>query len=84
LTAQAIADEIEGIVRRTGLAYSAWTIGVTDDPVQRRIAHKNPSVWYQWQTDSEAGGRNVETHFISKGMQGGSGGGGHAGYVYIF
>jgi len=64
--------------------YSAWTIGVTDDPDRRRGEHGNPSIWYQWDADSEQVARNVESYFLDKGMKGGGGGGGGADYVYIF
>jgi len=64
--------------------YSAWTIGVTDDPDRRRGEHGNPSIWYQWDADSEQVARNVESYFLDKGMTGGGGGGGGADYVYIF
>jgi len=75
-----IKSAIEKIVGN----YSAWTIGVTDDPARRRMQHDNPSVWYQWDADTETIARNVETYFIAKGMEGGTGGGGRADYVYIF
>lgn len=64
--------------------YSAWTIGVTDDPDRRKREHGNPSVWYQWDADFEQVARNVEAYFVEKGMKGDTGGGGGADYVYIF
>lgn len=64
--------------------YSAWTIGVTDDPNRRRQEHGNPRPWYQWDANSEQEARNVEAYFIKKGMKGDTGGGGSADYVYIF
>jgi hypothetical protein len=76
----AIKAAIEAKVTR----YSAWTIGVTDDPTRRRVEHGNPSVWYHWDADSEQIARNVEAYFLDKGMKGGGGGGGRADYVYIF
>ena len=75
-----IESAIEKIVRN----YSAWTIGVTDNPEWRRIQHGNPSIWHQWDADTETIARNIETYFIAKGMKGGTGGGGRADYVYIF
>ena len=75
-----IKAAIEAIV----VTHSLWTIGVTDKPATRRIAHGNPSIWHQWDADTEQAARNVEAFFIAKGMQGGTGGGGSADYVYIF
>lgn len=64
--------------------FSAWIIGVTDDPERRRREHGNPSVWYHWDADSEQVARNVEDYFLDEGMKGAPGGGGRADYVYIF
>ena len=64
--------------------YSIWTIGVTDDPNRRKAEHGNPKYWVQWNADSETAARNVEKHFLGKGMKGGTGGSGKADYVYIF
>jgi len=76
----AIKSAIEAKVN----VYSAWTIGVTDDPERRKREHGNPSVWYQWDADSEQVARNVEAYFVEKGMKGDTGGVGGADYVYIF
>lgn len=64
--------------------YSIWTVGVTDDPKRRKTEHGDPVYWKQWNADSETAARNVETHFLDKGMKGSGGGGGKADYVYIF
>lgn len=64
--------------------YTIWTIGVTDDPSRRRAEHGNPTHWHQWDADTEQAARNVEAHFLAKGMKGGPGGLGRADYVYIF
>ena len=78
----AIKLAIEEIVRGN---YSAWTIGVTDNPARRKIEHSNPSTWFQWDADTETAARNVERYFLDKDMKGGGGGGGgSADYVYIF
>ena len=66
------------------MGYSQWTIGVTDDPVKRKVVHGNPKAWIQWNADTEQAARNVEAHFIAKNMKGGTGGLGGADYVYIF
>jgi len=72
------------IERIAGGGYSAWTIGVTDNPARRRIEHGNPSTWLQWDADTETVARNVERYFLDKGMKGAPGGAGRADYVYIF
>jgi hypothetical protein len=64
--------------------YSAWTIGITNDPQRRRGEHGNPKIWYHWKADSERIARNVEEYFIKKGMKGATGGGERSIYVYIF
>lgn len=76
-----IKAAIEGIV---GGKYSIWTIGVTDDPNRRRTEHGKPGAWLQWDADTETDARNVEKHFLDKGLKGGGGGSGRADYVYIF
>ena len=76
----AIKTAIDNIVSN----YSLWTIGVTDNPARRETEHGNPSTWFQWDADTEIGARNVEKHFLDKGMKGSGGGLGRADYVYIF
>ncbi len=80
----ASAPEIKAAIERLVERYSAWTIGVTDDPAGRKTQHGNPGSWRQWNADSETAARDVEKHFLDKGMNGGTGGGGKADYVYIF
>lgn len=79
-----IATEIANIVSNSKVSYSGWTIGVTDKPTQRKSEHGDPGSWHQWNADSETDARAIESHFIDKGMKGGSGGLGSADYVYIF
>ena len=76
--------KINYVVKNSGTSYSAWTIGVTDRPEERRSEQGNPSTWENWRTDSEQTGRNVERYFKSQGMNGDLGGPGDAKYVYIF
>lgn len=75
---------IKAAIEKIVVSYSNWTIGVTDDPTRRRSEHGNPSIWHQWDADTETVARNVEKYFLDKGMKGGSGGSGRADYVYIF
>lgn len=80
---------VDGINLKIGsTSYSIWTVGVTDDPDKRKQEHhndgENVTYWTQWRTDTEKVGRDVEKHFLDLGMKGGTGGGGRAGYVYVF
>ena len=83
----AIIEEIEAIVKRAGVSYSSWTIGVTDDTVRRKDEHSKDhkvTSWRDWNADSEKDAREIEEYFKDKGMKGGLGGPGSADYVYIF
>ena len=73
---------IERVVGNT--RYSIWSIGITDDADRRKGEHKNPKYWHDWRADSETIARNVEKYFLDKGMEGDTGGGESANYVYIF
>lgn len=84
-----IISEIEGRVNRTEKKdYTVWTVGVTDTPKIRKDQHddsgKDVKPWKDWSTDSEKDGRDIEEYFLDKGMDGDTGGGGSASYVYIF
>jgi predicted GIY-YIG superfamily endonuclease len=74
--------------KRGSLSYSDWYIGITDDTKRRRAEHENEGkiciYWSDWKADSEAIARNVEAYFIDRGMKGGTGGGEHPTYVYVF
>ena len=78
----ASAPEIRAAIEKRVMGI--WTVGVTDDPERRKTQHKNPKAWKQWNAGSETAARNIEKHFLDKGMKGGGGGGGKADYVYIF
>jgi hypothetical protein len=81
------SDAIKRAIERhvtPSLPYSVWTVGITNDPERRRGEHGNPSVWYYWEADSERIAREVEEHFLEKGMNGGGRGGITPTYVYIF
>ena len=88
MNAQEIADEIDKLVKRRGGPYKKWTVGVTDNPAQRRRNHEQDdegvSWWHTWNASSEQAARNVEKHFLNKGMRGDTGGRGNADYVYVF
>ena len=71
---------------------SAWRIGLTHDLAERRRYWKdteNQSVshWVGWEADSLSDAQAIESHFIDKGMSGGTGGDLSAQitvYVYVF
>lgn len=74
--------------RRGTNPYRIWTIGITSDCARRKSEHEaegeNCKYWSNWKADSEDIARSVETYFLAKGMKGGSGGGDHPTYVYIY
>ena len=73
-----------GIERLVG-TYSLWAIGLTDDPERREAEIGNPMGWRQFDADTEQVAKNVESHFVGKGMEGDTGGRvTRAKYVYIF
>jgi len=77
-------SQIKSAIERIVVHYPVWTIGVTDNPTRRRPEHGNPSVWHDWNANTEMTARNVEKYFLDKGMNGSGGGGGGTDNVYIF
>ena len=87
---------MQAIIERVGLLetvdYSAWTIGLTHSPEERKQEHraneKFTTHWIEWVADSLSEAQAIESYFINrKGMKGGTGGDLSAGetvYVYIF
>jgi len=86
---QAIINRVES---SKTVEYSAWTIGLTHDPAERKKQHeadgKSTKHWKQWVADSLSDAREIESYFINKkGMKGGTGGDLSARkkvHVYIF
>ena len=85
MTEQELISAIEVHVARN---YSAWTIGVTDRPSERKEEHerkgKDVSCWHEWDASTESVARRIEGYFADKGCKGAGGGPGNANYVYIF
>jgi len=85
MTEQEIISAIEGHIAGR---YSSWTIGVTDQPNERKQQHerdgKDVSCWHQWDASTESAARRIEHYFVDKGCKGAGGGLGNANYVYIF
>lgn len=86
---QAIIDRVES---SKTVEYSAWTIGLTPDPAERKGQHKadrkSTTYWKQWVAGSLSDAQDIESYFINtKGMKGGTGDDLSARktvYVYIF
>ena len=59
-------------------------VGLSDDPEERKIAHGNPSDWWQRTFSTEAEARSWEKDMLNKpGYEGGPGGKGWKyGYTY--
>ena len=73
-----------GIERLVG-TYSLWAIGLTDSPDVREMEVGNPMGWRLFDADNERVAKNVESHFVGKGMEGDTVGRfTRAKYVYIF
>ncbi len=64
--------------------YPGWTIGITDEPERSKIEHGNPVTWNDWDMFIELSARNVEKHFLEKGMQSAPVTGKYPTYIYIF
>lgn len=76
---------IKAGIDRLVATYSLWAIGLTNNPDQRETEIGNPMGWRQFDADNEQVARNVEAHFVGKGMQGDTGSRDYsAKHVYIF
>jgi hypothetical protein len=79
---------IEAIKDKVGSTkYSSWRVGLTHDPKQRKADWNNPGSWSLWTADSLSDAQDIESFFIKKGMQGGTGGdlsSRSTTYVYLF
>ena len=77
-------SEIIEVIEKSASNYLAWTIGITDAPKRRKREHGTPRYWLYWKADSETIARNVEKHFLYKGMKSGGSDGDHPTFVYMF
>ena len=88
MTKSGIIAAINAIVSK----YSAWRIGLTHDLTERKAHWRDTEgldikYWKDWQADSLSDAQDIESQFINKGMDGGTGGDLSAKktvYVYIF
>lgn len=94
-SASVLKNKIKDRVKNSeGSTYSDWTIGITNEPANRKGDHNNPPYWNQWKADSLSAAQEVEDHFLNefpsdkkKRMKGGTGGDldpNEDVYVYIF
>ena len=88
---QGIATAIEAKVKAIYDKYASWRIGLTHDWADRKKQWENAgesvTAWGCWQADSLSDAQGIESHFINKGMKGGTGGNLDSRktvYVYIF
>ena len=76
---QSVISDIESYVARVDRAYSRWYIGIASDPRQRlfndHAVDEKSGAWILRGCASSAAARDVENHFVRRGMKGGPGGG---------
>jgi hypothetical protein len=85
-------DLVAAINSKVGTNYAIWRIGLTHDPAESKrywgeTARHTTAFWSHWQADSLSNAQATESHFIGKGMKGGTGGDlspDRAVYVYVF
>lgn len=76
----------------TGTTYNLWRIGLTHDIAEHKsywseTKKQRTSCWTDWQADSLSDAKDIESHFINKGMRGSVGGdlsAEKAVYTYVF
>jgi hypothetical protein len=93
MTKQSIIQAINARVAGVAASFSAWRIGLTHDPTERKTywnetEKENVGCWTQWTADSLSDAQDIESYFINeKKMKGGTGGDldfRKTTYVYIF
>jgi len=76
---QTIISDIKSYVAKIGNDYSQWYVGVASDPKQRlfkdHAVQQAGGAWIYAPCASSAVAREIEDHFLARGMKGGSGGG---------
>ena len=70
---------IAAINAKVGTGYSAWRIGLTHDLADRKkfwgeTEKQNVFHWSAWTADSLKDAQEIESFFINKGINGGTGG----------
>ncbi len=88
-TTNQIIREIDDHIRKCGGGYSLWYVGIASDPKDRlfndhNVDEKNDA-WIHRDCGSESAARRVEKHFLTKGCDGGAGGGDYSTkYAYAY
>lgn len=81
-----LIKKIEDFIRNKGGQYSAFYVGITDDPKRRLEEHEvtsEPSIAHQG--DSHEAVREAEEYFLEKGTKGGEGGGDkNSDFIYAY
>jgi hypothetical protein len=62
--------------------YTAWSIGITNRPMERELELKHPKNWHAWETDSADSAKIIKELFIQKGCKNAYGDNDH--FVFIF
>ena len=83
---------VTAIESKVGSHYGLWRIGITHDLAERKRYWKDTEdlsvdYWSDWTADSMYDAQDIESHFIKKGMKGGTGGdlsNSKTVYVYVF
>lgn len=89
MTSQQSIAYIENAVLEWGGNYSAWYIGITDNPKERLFdghgVDKDKRHWAYSNAGSRAEADKVEAYFRAKGMKGGPSGGSDAStFAYVY
>lgn len=77
-TYQSIVEDFEEYIGRSNSALSLWYVGVSKNAEERLEEHgvSSESSWWIYQrAPSSSVARQIETHFLEKGLDGGPGGG---------
>ena len=84
---QRIIRDIEDYIRKGGVGYAAWYVGISRNAKNRLNQHGicKDDWWICRTTTSAAVAREIEEYFLKKGTDGGPGGGAtSADTVYVY
>ena len=89
VTVQQAVTDIEVYIRKFGGAYPDWYCGVASDPRDRLFNDHNVSqqngAWIHCELATDTQARQAEHYFLSRGCDGGPGGGDHTTrYAYVY
>ncbi len=87
------SNVVSAIISKVGTTnFSIWRISLTHDLSERKqywadIMKQNITWWASWTANSLSDAQDIEAHFISRGMKGGTGGNlsnHRTVYIYVF